>query len=179
MKAVRNMSLRELASFVYIHLRSRGILCVLTGGACVSIYTKSRYRSYDLDFIDETGSTRKEIRNALAEIGFFEENRYFRHPDTKYFIEFPSGPLSVGSEPVKQVVTLKLPSGEVKLLSPTDCVKDRLSAYYHWNDRQSLEQAVLVAKSQKIDLKEIRRWSKHENKLQEFELIKDRLITSG
>ena len=31
----------------------------------------------------------------------------------------------------------------LKLLSPTDCVKDRLAAYYHWNDRQSLEQAIL------------------------------------
>lgn len=171
MKAVKNMNLSEFAVLVYNHLKKKGIRCVLTGGACVSIYTDNQYQSYDLDFIDETESSRKEVNQALSEIGFFEENRYFRHPDTKFFVEFPSGPLSVGSEPVKNIVTLKFPSGQLKLLSPTDCVKDRLSAYYHWNDRQSLEQALLVARNQKIDLKEIRRWSKHENKLREFNLI--------
>ncbi len=172
MKAIKNMNLSEFAVLVYNQLKKKGICCVLTGGACVSIYTDNKYQSYDLDFIDETESSRKEVNKALSEIGFFEENRYFRHPDTKFFVEFPSGPLSVGSEPVKNIVTLKLPSGQLKLLSPTDCVKDRLSAYYHWKDLQSLEQALLVAKNQKIDLKELRRWSKHENKLQEFETIK-------
>jgi hypothetical protein len=45
----------------------------------------------------------------------------------------------------------------LKVLSPTDCVKDRLCAFYFWNDLQGLEQAVLVAKSQQVDLKEIKR----------------------
>jgi hypothetical protein len=51
-------------------------------------------------------------------------------------------------------------------------VKDRLAAYFHWQDPQSLEQAVLVAKSRKVDLKEIRRWSRQEGfeeKYRDFE----------
>ncbi|MDI6740798.1 MAG: hypothetical protein QME74_10605 [Candidatus Edwardsbacteria bacterium] len=48
---------------------------------------------------------------------------------------------------------MKLPTGRLHLLSPTDCVKDRLAAYFHWNDRQSLEQAGLVADNRKIDIK--------------------------
>lgn len=58
-----------------------------------------------------------------------------------------------------------------RILSATDCVKDRLAAYYHWNDPQSLEQALLVAKRQKIDLREVKRWSKvegHSEKYNEF-----------
>jgi hypothetical protein len=54
-------------------------------------------------------------------------------------------------------------------------VKDRLSWYYHNNDRQSLEQAAMVARRQQIDMGEIRRWSENEGKLAEFERIKNRL----
>ncbi len=50
----------------------------------------------------------------------------------------------------------------LRLLSPTDCVKDRLAAYFHWNDRPSLEQAILVCFAQDVDLREVRRWSLRE-----------------
>jgi hypothetical protein len=52
-----------------------------------------------------------------------------------------------------------------------------LAAYYHWGDRQCLVQAELVAKEHQIDLHEIERWSVVEEKLEEFERIKDRLIS--
>jgi hypothetical protein len=54
-------------------------------------------------------------------------------------------------------------------------VKDRLCAFYFWNDQQGLAQAVLVTESQMVDLKEIKRWSKAENKEQEFEVFKSKL----
>jgi hypothetical protein len=50
-------------------------------------------------------------------------------------------------------------------------VKDRLAAWFHWNDRQSLSQAVLVAKSQPVDLDDVRAWASAEgadDKLGEF-----------
>jgi predicted RNase H-like HicB family nuclease len=83
-----------------------------------------------------SASDRNEIKKVLHTIGFFEKNRYFRHPETKYFIEFPSGPLSVGSQPVCKTVTMRFPTGQLIMISPTDCIKDRLAAYFHWNDRQ-------------------------------------------
>lgn len=45
------------------------------------------------------------------------------------------------------------------LLLPTYSVKDRLAAYYYWNDAQALDQAVMVAQAQKINLKAVKRWS--------------------
>jgi len=36
-------------------------------------------------------------------------------------------------------------------------------------------QAVMVAQSQEVDLKEIRRWSKAEKKAQEYEIFKSKL----
>jgi hypothetical protein len=39
---------------------------------------------------------------------------------------------------------------------PTDCVKDRLAAFYHWGDRQGLEQAILVLKTNAIDIDSVK-----------------------
>lgn len=178
MKSISEMSLGELAALVCSHLKKYGIHAVLSGGACVSIYTENKYQSYDLDFIENMSTKRNTLRSVLEEIGFSEENRYFVHPDTEFFIEFPPGPLSVGDEPVKHIITRKFSTGELQLISPTDSVKDRLAAYYHWRDKQSLEQAVLIAQNHRIDLHEVHRWSRHENKESEFELIKERFITA-
>jgi hypothetical protein len=111
----------------------------------------------------------------MEKLGFKERGRYFIHPETTLFVEFPDGPLSVGEEPVKEISEFELSTGTLKVLSPTDCVKDRLCAFYFWNDLQGLEQAVLVAKSQQVDLKEIKRWSKVEGKEKEYKTFTDNL----
>jgi hypothetical protein len=64
----------------------------------------------------------------------------------------------------------------LKIISPTDCVKDRLAAYYHWGDQQCLYQASLVARTNKIDLDEVQRWSEAEGKQGEFEKIRTKLL---
>lgn len=177
MKQIKDMSLGELAAHICTHLAEKGIKCVLTGGACVSIYTKNRYQSYDLDFIENGSFTRKELAKALSEIGFSEENRYFKHPDTEYFIEFPAGPLAVGKAPVKEPDVMEYETGRLLLLSPSDCIKDRLAAYYHWNDKQCLEQAIMISESHKVNIDEIKKWSEKEGKLSEFNNIKDKFVT--
>jgi hypothetical protein len=176
MKIVRDMTIGELAAFVSSHLQRHGIDVVLSGGACVAIYSNGAYLSLDLDFIETHFTKRRELRIALAEIGFFEKNRYFCHQENDFFLEFPSGPLAVGGEPVKEIHTLFLSTGTLKLISPTDCVKDRLAAYYFWDDRQSLQQAILVAShNATVDLPEIERWSQREGKYEEFLKIKSLL----
>jgi hypothetical protein len=175
MKSIKKMTLLELAAFTCTLLNNNDIKCVLSGGACVSIYTQNKYLSYDLDFIENVPAPRIILKNILASAGFKEENRYFKHPDTEFYIEFPSGPLSIGSEPVTKINEIKTGTGVLRLLTPTDSVKDRLAAFYFWDDRQALEQAVKVANDNVIDLKEIRRWSIVENELDKFEKIKKRL----
>ena len=168
MKSIKEMTQGELAAFVQSHLREKGIDVVLSGGAAVSIYSSNRYISLDLDLVNRYFAKRRPLRETMQEIGFHEEGRYFKHPDPQFFVEFPPGPLAVGAEPVKQINELKLSTGMLRIISPTDCVKDRLAAYYHWDDRQCLEQAVLVATDNKVDLDEIERWSSHEGKLNQF-----------
>jgi len=175
MKALGEMSIGEIAAHVADHLYQNGINVVLTGGSCVSIYTANRYQSYDLDFIEEGRAGRKKIAGILMQLGFQEKDRYFIHAETPYFVEFPSGPLAIGDEPVREVAQIEFATGILRLLSPTDCVKDRLANYYHWKDRQCLDQAIMVATDTEVDIGEIERWSRHEGMAEEFEQIKELL----
>ncbi len=177
MRTIRTMSRADLAAFVQEHLRRKGIDMVLCGGACVSIYSRGKYLSMDLDMI-HTGlmaPRRKTIRDAMSELGFIEHGRYFKHADAKLFVEFPSGPPAVGEEPVKEIIERHQPTGILKIISPTDCVKDRLTGFYHDNDHQCLEQAILVAEGNHIDLEEVERWSKGEGKSDLFKQIREQL----
>jgi hypothetical protein len=175
MKAISRMTQAEFGAFIQSQLGKKEIEVVLSGGAAVAFYSNYKYVSKDLDLINVYGVNRRKIREVMIAIGFYEEGRYFRHPDAQFFVEFPPGPLAIGQESIKQTVQKKLSTGILKVISPTDCVKDRLAAYYHWNDQQSLLQATLVAQQNKVDVEEIGRWSLAEGKLDEFESIKGRL----
>ena len=175
MKQIKNMSQSELAAYIQDSLQNEGIQVVLSGGSAVSFYSSNKYVSKDLDLINANFARRSKIKSVMGSIGFQEKGRYFVNPDTEFFVEFPDGPLSVGEEPVKEISEYELATGTLRVLSPTDCVKDRLCAFFFWNDQQGLAQAVLVTQSQKVDLKEIRRWSKAENKEQEYEIFKSKL----
>jgi hypothetical protein len=173
------MGRAALAAFVQEHLRAKGIDVVLSGGACVSIYSQDKYVSMDLDMI-HTGlmsPKRSLICKVMDSLGFSEDGRHFKHPDTELFVEFPKGPPAVGEEPVKDIQERKVDTGILRIISPTDCVKDRLTWFYHDNDQQCLDQAILVAQENQIDLNEIQRWSKKEGKSDQFEQIRERLET--
>ncbi len=98
MKEIAKMSIGELAAFVCSHLQKQGIEVVLTGGGCVEIYSSGKYSSFDLDFIENVPVGGRKLGKVMEEIQFSRKDRYFVHPDTRYFIEFPVGPLAVGSE---------------------------------------------------------------------------------
>lgn len=169
-KSFKKIALKELAGLACSVLKKHGVEAVLTGGACVSIYSKNKYQSLDLDFVSGAAEhDTKAVRESMDELGFKRAAEgFFARSDCPFIIEFITPPLAVGREPVKKTVTIRTRSGRLRLLSPTDCVKDRLAAYYHWNDRQSLDQALMVAKNRKIDLKEVKRWSKNEGQLDKY-----------
>lgn len=49
-----------------------------------------------------------------------------------------------------------------------DTVKDRLGSFYHWNDKQGLQQAINICLEQQIDFTEVERWSVHEEHEEKF-----------
>ena len=57
----KNITLEDLAGYLSEKLRKAGIEIILVGGACVTIYSKNRYQSHDLDFV-----TYEEKRKAAS-----------------------------------------------------------------------------------------------------------------
>lgn len=166
---LENITLQELACFVYETLKSHGIDAVLVGGACVSIYSENQYQSLDVDFA--TYNDLKPVELILKEFGFKRLGRCFNHKKCPYVIDFVNPPIAVGNEAVRKFDILKTESGILQLLSPTDCVKDRLASFFYWKDNQSLDQAILVAKERSIDLENLKKWAKAEgftDKLNQF-----------
>ncbi|MEJ2487984.1 MAG: hypothetical protein P8Y68_19885 [Anaerolineales bacterium] len=168
MKSIDQMTQGELAAFIDSHLKESGIHVVLSGGACVAIYSDHKYVSKDLDFIAQFNLDGKKISAAMKTLGFELKGNYFHHPQTPFFVEFIPGPPSVGQDPIEEIHEKVFATGSLRIISPTDCVKDRLAAYYHWGDRQSLEQAVLVSNSIQVDIDQIENWSTREGKQVEF-----------
>ncbi len=80
----------------------------------------------------------------------------------------------IGDEYIQAWSELPTDMGVIQILSPTQCVMDRLAAFYHWNDRQCLDQALLVARRHPVDLEKIEDWSlreKHQSKFREFQSL--------
>ena len=173
MMPVAEMSQLEIAAYVQSWLEQKGIHVVLSGGAATAYYSLNRYVSGDIDLVNIYSVRYAVIRAAMSEIGFVEMRRYFRHPEFNFIVEFPPGPLTVGIEPVGKVEQVELPSGTLRVISATDCVKDRLAAYYHWHDEQCLYQAALVRGAADVDMREVERWSRGERKEMEFQVFRD------
>ncbi len=167
----------ELWHFVAWHLEGAGIPTVLVGGAVVAIYSEGLYRSGDLDMVLDR-HRRSHVTEALKEIGFVpDKSRYFKHPECKHlYVEFPPGPVELGEEYPVFPAEIQVEGRILRLLSPTDCVKDRLAAYIHWKLRDNFRQALLVAKRQKdwIDFENLAAWCDREGGAEAYEeLLKE------
>ena len=157
----RKTTLEQLGAIVCQALQDAGLDCFLSGGAVASIYSKNRFESYDLDFVSY--GDRKKIARVMESLGFNKDrSRLFNHTDTVYMVEFPGTSLQIGDQPIREFATRVVNGKTLKLLTPTDCVKDRLAAYIHWKDRQGLEQAALVALNQRCKLSTIESFCKSE-----------------
>lgn len=168
MRITKSMKRENFAAAVVNQLAKHGISCVLVGGACVSIYTDERHASHDLDFISPY--SHEVITKALAEIGFIKDGRYFNHPNSEFYVEFPTGPVAIGNEvPVKAEGKLKVKDVIISMYSPTQCVMDRLAAWFHWNDRRSLIHAIWVCEKHPINIAKIKRWAANEGESAKFE----------
>jgi hypothetical protein len=178
MKITALSSLRQVAAVVAKALGGAGIRAVLTGGACATIYSGGEYQSEDLDLILQSSPTQKALDQAMAKAGFVRHGDSYDHPDTQFFVEFPRGPLSIGSDLSVKPAELPIAGVRVVLLSATDSCRDRLAAFYHWNDRQSLRAAVAVAVRHPVDLARIRSWSAREGADRGFEEFVEEVRTA-
>ena len=173
MKLSKKMTLEQFVVAVASELKKHDIDVILTGGAVVSIYSTGKYVSKDADFLSATDH--KTITQVMHQLGFKNVGKDFYHDDADFSVEFPGVQLVIGSAPMRPEGKIEHKGFTLRLLSPTQCVMDRLAAFYHWRDRQSLDQALLVAKNQPIKIKKIEDWSKSEGEETKFKEFLNKL----
>jgi hypothetical protein len=158
----------DVAFTVCTAMQQAGIVAVLTGGSAATVYAPHAYQSRDCDFIISMAKAGANGNVVMNELGYKETGGTFSHINNRYTVEFPKGPLSVGDEIIAEWKTLHRELELLHILAPTDCCRDRLAGYYHWNDFSSLEQALAVAKSQSVDIDRIAEWSRREGEEQKL-----------
>lgn len=139
------MSLVELAAAVATHLKARGIDVVVVGGSAITLHVPDVYTSMDVDFAVTSGIDRRKITLALHELGFHRRGRVFVHTDTGYSVDFVADTPYVGQEPVDDCAEIRTPIGSVRVLHLEDAIADRIAAFLHWSDSQSLDVAERAA----------------------------------
>jgi hypothetical protein len=169
LKITSRSSLGSVAAAISKALSSSGIRAILTGGGCATLHSGGEYQSEDLDWIVQSSPSTKELDAAMASVGFRREGDRYLHDLVEFFVEFPRGPLSIGRDLDISPVRVRIGKQTVLALSATDSCRDRLAAFYHWSDRQSLETAVAIALRKRVDLKKIREWSVGEQAIERFD----------
>lgn len=155
-------TMAELAAIVSEALEAAGIVATLSGGGAVAIYADNRYVSKDLDFV--TTALLAELKPVLEPLGFVHSGSprllVFEHPATTWYLEFPPAPLGFGGTYVDATTigALSTAAGKIRVITPTHSVMDRLIAAVSWQDPQSLDQALLVARNQEINWNELDAW---------------------
>jgi hypothetical protein len=170
-RITRDSSLREVAFAVCTALDRVGVTAVLTGGGAATLYAPEAIQSFDLDFVLEVYSDENLPGKALEELGYRREGHDYRHHSSGFQLEFPVGPLAIGDERIERWATLHERSELLHVITATDSCRDRLAAFFYFQDRSALDQAcaVYAAARKKVDLERIRAWSKRERELDAFE----------
>ena len=176
-----NSSMMEVATAVTEALMAHNISAVLSGGGAVSLYSDARYQTVDLDFV--TAAMRDRLIPAMAAIGFSPEmdvnhkafvGRHFTHPEVEWVIEFPPAPIAFGETEIRmeEIKVLETKVGLLRIITPTQCVMDRLTSHFHGKDPQAVKQArmVLEAQAAHINWAELEAWVGKEGlKLEELD----------
>ena len=163
MKLSKRSSLADVAVATGDALRRAGIRAVLTGGACANLYSGGIYQSSDADFVLVGPYSTHDIDRSLSTLGFVREGDRYVHRLISFFVEFPSGPLGIGRDLRIRPVWRSRKAAKTLTLSATDACRDRLAAFYFWNDLQSLAAAVAIAARNRVAFAKIRAWSQSED----------------
>jgi len=172
-------TLTQVAFAVCTALHRTGYTAVLTGGSAATYYAPRAYVSRDIDFVLTLHSTGGE--EALKKLGYRRKHDFYTHPDSPFPLEFPPGPLAIGDDLVRTWKTVHRRTKVLHVLTPTDSCRDRLASFLFWKDFNGLEQALAVCRAQgaRVKLKEVRDWCLREQKADEFQLFRRRLLDLG
>lgn len=153
------MTLEAVAYEVGTALDQAGIVAVLAGGGAATFYAPEAYQTKDLDFVLPFVFSMPSEETILS-LGFLPTRTRgtYARAGTPFTLEFIDGPLAISDEIIETWDTLRDGVRVLNVISPTDCVRDRLAAAIHWRDEASIQQAVAVARRHPVDRARIKAW---------------------
>lgn len=160
-----NATLTDVAFAVCTALEDVGEHAVLCGGSAATYYIPEVYQSRDLDFVLRFAARTKDIDDALRPLGYLRApERLYEHAEIPFTVEFPPGPLAIGSDTIEVYATEHRGGEVLNVLVPTDVVRDRCMHYWAWGDQVALGIALAVARAHagSIDIDVIEQWTDRE-----------------
>ena len=158
-------TLTEVAFAVCTALDRAGERAVLCGGSAATYYAPELYQSRDLDFVLGFAASARVVNDALWPLGYERAPEgLYHHPAILYTVEFPAGPLAIGSETVSSYATERRDDQLLYVYTPTDVVRDRFMHYWAWGDQAALRVALDVAsvRAADVDVAAIAAWTGRE-----------------
>ena len=162
-------TLEEFWKHVASHLSAHGIETTLVGGGVATIYSQGKYLSGDLDFVFGWQNNHKEIKKALSELGFHADTRVFSRPNCPFTMDFSSPPVDIGNKNDPEVNEDTFGGETIRILTPTECIKDRLHKAFHWKDELALKAALDVAITQSFSMSKVQKFCQDNSILPKFE----------
>jgi hypothetical protein len=149
-------SMLDVAGAIAAALRNLDHDPVVVGGSAATLHAPEAYRSRDVDMVVVGGidNDAAVIAN-MAAIGFTFRNGFFFHERSPYTVDFVPSPVAIAGDVISEFATLPTAFGHVRVLRSVDVVKDRLNKYVAYQDPESFEVAVMVARIKKVDLEQI------------------------
>ena len=140
-------TLTDVAFDVCTALAEVGTRAILTGGSAATYHAPDAIESDDLDFVitlygDGTSAA------AVATLGYRLEASMYRHPLSRFTLDFPAGPLAIGDDFISRWATARGGDGLLHVLTPTDSCRDRLASFFLWNAFTGPSTAVAVFRPQ-------------------------------
>lgn len=160
----KKCTLEELWKHVAVHLETEDIGVTLVGGGVATIYSKGKYLSGDLDFVlDSMFTKHNQVEQKLKKIGFIKYGVIYRHPDCKFTLEYKSPPIEIGEDSRVEPEVIVHDGVNIKILTATDCIKDRLNKYHLYKDYEAFEAAVSVALEQGFAVERVEHFCRANN----------------
>ena len=150
-------TLLEVAAQASVALQRAGIRVAVVGGSAITSYVPEVYTSKDIDFAAVDGTSRRAFTQALAPLGFRPRGRDFVHPKSSFTLDLVADTPYVDQRPITEFETIKTRYGPVRVYSFEDAIADRIAAFLHWGDSQSLDVAeqALKARSSKTSWRRV------------------------
>ena len=131
----------DVAAKASTRLEEAGIEVAVVGGSAITAHVPEVYTSHDIDFAAINGTTRRAFAEVIATLGFAVRGREYVHPESRFSLDLVADTPYIDQRPILKFATIESRFGPVRAYLFEDAIADRVAAFVHWGDSESLDVA--------------------------------------